>query len=95
MQRHHGALAEAHQGEVAIGQSAPGELRVEERLQDLRRHPHAAQLHLRRAVLQPEPLEAERRQLAREGRVGRQELRLRQRLREKRCEADQVVAVRP
>ena len=93
VQRHHGALREADQRELAVAEPVARELGVEAGVEHRRARPHAGQQRRRAAVAQREPLPAEGRHVAGLGRVGRDEGGLRQMLGERRGELDQVRAV--
>src|SRR5579863_8444710 len=93
MQRHHGALAKAHQGERAAGQVVALELLVDEALQERGRlvDPEPALVFFPEG--QGKPLPAGRRLGATLGRMRRYEGGVRQQVLPGAPELDQVVAV--
>jgi hypothetical protein len=93
MERGHRALREAHQRQRLVAEAARGERRVDEAVDERRHCPEAGEEGCGRAVLQAEPLPAERPHVAGKGRIGRQELRLGQQRRQIGREPDKIAAV--
>jgi hypothetical protein len=89
------ALGKADQHQIAVGQAAGRQLLVEKTVEDRPRHAQTRQHGVGRAVLQAEPLPADRRHVAGERGIGRQEFGVGQGFGEIGRQPDQIMAVGP